>query len=388
MTPREKVLRAWRDASARVDLAGRVAAALAGDDRPIVVVAAGKCARAMLEGALRVRGGALIEALAVVPAGSAWAPGDPRVRVLEAAHPLPDELSVRAAEAALALAASASDANRLFLISGGTSSLLCAPAPGLSLSRKREVVRAMLEADAPIAEVNVVRRHLSRIKGGGLARACGARARRTLIVSDVLEGGPEDVGSGPSVADPTSVTDAERVAARLGLGDDLPWIETWKDHERCDVLADPPLFGELVREGLAREGFQARTAAPARDLSALADDYAHAADAMRPGEALVRMAEPTLRVDPAARGRGGRSSHLAAMMATRIPPRTLFAAIATDGVDGSSGTGGAVVEGPIAGAEAALERFDTGPLHLAAGTALPRAPTGLNFADLHVLVRY
>ena len=388
MTPREKVLRAWRDASARVDVAGRVAAALAGDDLPVFVVAAGKCARAMLEGALLARGGAVIEALAVVPSGSAWAPSDPRVRVLEASHPLPDESSVRAAEAALAVAASTSDAARLFLISGGTSSLLCAPAPGLSLARKREVVRVMLEADAPIAEVNVVRRHLSRVKGGGLARACGARARRTLIVSDVLEGGPEDVGSGPSVSDPTTVADAARACARMGLGDDLPWVETWKTHERCDVVADPALFGELVRQRLAGEGFQARAAAPVRDVSALADDYASAAAAMQPGDALVRMAEPTLRVAPASPGRGGRSSHLAAMMAARLPPRTLFAAIATDGVDGSSGTGGAIVDGPIPGAEEALARFDTGPLHVGAGTALLRAPTGLNFADLHVLVRY
>ena len=74
-------------------------------------------------------------------------------------------------------------------------------------------------------------------------------------------------------------------------------------------------------------------------------------------------------------------------MSATLPAGCVFAAIATDGVDGASGTGGAIVDGPIAGADEALARFATGPLHLAAGTAIASAPTGVNFADLHVLVR-
>src|SRR5581483_4173101 len=119
--------------------------------------------------------------LVVVPRGAAAPAG-----AIEAAHPLPDESSVRAAEAALAMAACDSPRERLFLISGGASSLLCAPVAGITLERKREITSELLRSGASIDAINVVRRHLSRVKGGGLARACGSCARRTLLVSDVL----------------------------------------------------------------------------------------------------------------------------------------------------------------------------------------------------------
>src|SRR5262245_15283247 len=147
MTPREIVLDAFCAACAHVDVPGRVAAAL-GSDGPFVVIAAGKAAAAMFAGAHNVEQSLVIDTTV-------------------AAHPLPDESSVRAAEAALALAACDSPNERLFLISGGASSLLCAPCEGLDLARKRSIVDALLHADAPIDEINTVRRHLSRIKGGG-----------------------------------------------------------------------------------------------------------------------------------------------------------------------------------------------------------------------------
>jgi len=291
VTARERILAAFHDAVARADLPGRVARAL-GEDGPFVVIAAGKAATSMLAG---VRD--FSRALVVIPRGSA-APNDPRVTV-------PDESSVRAAEAALALAASDAPEERLFLISGGASSLLCAPAPGLGLDRKREVVDTLLRAELPISDVNVVRRHLSRVKGGGLARACGARPRRTLIVSDVLGDAPEGVGSGPSVADPTTIEDAARVAAGVGCAD-LPFVETWKHRERAELVATPRDFAETMAAALVERGFEARAFADAgRDVAELARRYAEIVTEMKPGDARVRAAEPVLRVPPSA-GRGGR----------------------------------------------------------------------------------
>lgn len=354
MSRREAVLDAFRAACARVDLRSRVRDALGEPSGPIVVIAAGKAARAMFAG---VRG--FSRALVVVPHGViAPVRHDPRITYLWASHPLPDESSLRAADAVLALAASNEPGERVFLISGGASSLLCAPSAGLDLARKRAVALALLHADASIAEVNVVRRHLSRIKGGALARACGERDRRTLIVSDVIDGGAHDVGSGPTVRDPTTVEDAARIAARYGLGD-LPWIETSKTEERFDVIAEPSLFATLMREELARRGL------------------AHAE---------VTMAEPALRI-PAHAGRGGRCTHAAALASLTLEPGELFAALATDGVDGSSETGGAIVEGALEGAREAIESFDTATLHIAAGTAVPKGMTGINFSDVHVRIR-
>ena len=380
MSPRELVIDAVRAACASVDLPGRVRAALR-EDGPFVVVAAGKAATAMLSGVPKLE-----RALVVIPRGSPAPPRDARVTVVEASHPLPDESSVRAAEAALAIAGEGSPHERLFLISGGASSLLCAPCDGLTLERKREITRQLLDADAPIDEINVIRRHLSRIKGGGLARACGVRPRRTLIVSDVLSNAPHAIGSGPSVEDETTLDDARRVARARGLGE-LPFVETWKHREKHEIVASPVAFAELVAKALAERGVQALPFAGfTNDVETLARRYAKIAETIQPGEAMVRAAEPVLRVAHAG-ARGGRCTHIATLVAAHLPPNTVFAAIATDGVDGASGTSGAIVTGPLPGAELALARFATGPLHLAAGTALPESPTGVNFADLHVLLR-
>jgi hydroxypyruvate reductase len=371
------VLDAFRAACARVDLAGRVRAAL-GDAGPFVVIAAGKAAAAMVSGVSNVE-----RSLVVVPRGS----GAP-VGAIEASHPLPDESSVRAAEAALAMAACDSPHERLFLISGGASSLMCAPCEGVTLERKREITSELLRSGASIDAVNVVRRHLSRVKGGGLAQACGSKKRRTLLVSDVISNELHAIGSGPSVADPTTTDAARRVANAYGLGA-LPFVETWKHDERAEILASPLTFAELVAEELtARDLIAHATVMPAwLDAEEMAARYEKIAAALPRGEAAVFAAEPVVRVTTP-NARGGRCTHMAALMSQRLPAHAIFAAIATDGIDGSSGTGGAIVDdSTLLGVEAALESFATGPLHTAAGTAIPQAPTGINFADVHVLVR-
>ncbi|MGZ5275900.1 MAG: DUF4147 domain-containing protein, partial [Caldimonas sp.] len=130
--------------------------------------------------------------------------GSARIEVVEAAHPVPDEAGRRAAEriAALAHRLTADDLV-LCLISGGASSLLALPADGVSLDEKRAINRALLRSGAAIDEMNCVRKHLSAIKGGRLARACAPARVVSLLVSDVPGDSPATIGSGPTVADPT-----------------------------------------------------------------------------------------------------------------------------------------------------------------------------------------
>src|SRR6185312_6455105 len=122
------------------------------------------------------------------------------------------------------------------------------------------------------------------------------------------------------------------------------------------------------------------------DVATLAREYV--AMAAR-GEQGVRSAEPSLRIGAAQPGRGGRCTHLAALVARDLPRGFTFVAAASDGVDGASDTAGAIVDASSFADRAALDRalaaFDTGPLHLAAGTALPGGPTGLNLTDVHAL---
>ena len=373
--------RALHAALAGCDARGRTARALQAETLdPVVALAAGKAAPAMLAGLLDACGARVREALLVVPRDLELPSFDARVRVRVASHPLPSAASVVAAEDALALRPN------VVLLSGGASALLCAPCPGQTLARKLAVTDALLRSGADVREINTVRRHLSRIKGGGLARD----VRRTVLVSDVLFGRPEDVGSGPSVPDPSTVEDARRVLARYGIAEDGPLVETTKPGEvvesPVDVVLEPRHVAEALADALAVEGLHVQLLAPSTaPVAELANLYAALAIALGPGEALVRVAEPALTVS--APGRGGRCSHLAALLAARLAPGVTFMAAATDGVDGTSGTGGAIVGGPLEGADDSLARFDTGPLHLRNGTALPERPTGMNLADVHALVR-
>jgi len=239
-----------------------------------------------------------------------------------------------------------------------------------------------------------VRRHLSRIKGGGLGAAASGRVL-TLIASDVLGGRAHDVGSGPTVVDPTSVEEAREVLGRYGL--DAPLVATvGPKHPRAAALehrfvAEPEDLSALVRAGLEAEGLTVfDMPSTGDDVESLSRAYAGLAAGLNPGQALVRSAEPTLTV-PEKRGKGGRSTHLAALAAAILPDDVVLLCGASDGADGASGTAGAVVtKAALAKHDAAgaIRAFDSGSLHVAAGTHLDtRGPTGLNLCDVHVLAR-
>jgi glycerate 2-kinase len=354
-----------------MDLAARVAKVPL--PRGAHVIAIGKAAGAMMEGALA---SSIASGLAITPDG-APVPIDSRIAVLRASHPVPDTRSLVAARRCFETLEP-----RVVLVSGGASALVCAPA-GVSFSEKKRITRALLLGGASIREINIVRKHLSRIKGGGL------HASLTLIASDVIGGAATDVGSGPSVRDPTSAGDARKIlhkyapqCAHVPLARRKP-----APPGRARIVASPEEHAGIVARLLG-----ARLLAPSdADVHVFADEYARLAADLGPGEALVRAAEPSLVVR--GRGRGGRSTHLATLVALRLPPGVTFCAAATDGVDGSSGTAGAIVDASVArlaSADAiakALRGFDAGPLHLALGTARKRRPTGQNFADVHVLTR-
>ena len=127
-----------------------------------------------------------------------------RIALLHAGHPMPDAASVAAAERLLAVRGDFV----LVLLSGGASALACLPGEGLTLAEKQALTAALLRTGATIQKINCVRRHISRIKGGRL------RADLTLAISDVVGGRPEDIGSGPTVADPTTVADARAILSR------------------------------------------------------------------------------------------------------------------------------------------------------------------------------
>src|SRR5436190_9380880 len=141
-----------------------------------------------------------------------------RIKVIEAGHPVPDQAGLEGAEESLRLAEGADSGDLLLvLLSGGGSANWIAPGEGVSFAQKQQVTRALLRSGAPIGEVNTVRKHLSRIKGGRLARAAQRAEIVTLAISDVPHDEPSAIASGPTVPDPTTLADARAIVAKYGL---------------------------------------------------------------------------------------------------------------------------------------------------------------------------
>lgn len=151
------------------------------------------------------------------------------IKVIEAAHPVPDEQGTLAAEQTLALIDSAADDEQIFcLLSGGGSSLLSLPAPGISLLQKQAINKALLRSGASIDEINCVRKHLSAIKGGRLAARCGNKKVITYAISDVPDDSPDVIASGPTVADPSTRTQAKAILKQYNI-ETPPNIQQWLD---------------------------------------------------------------------------------------------------------------------------------------------------------------
>ncbi|MCU0690376.1 MAG: DUF4147 domain-containing protein [Polyangiaceae bacterium] len=370
--------------------------------RAHVLLAIGKAAPAMARGVLSSRL-QLAQALVITTDGTAAEDLTPWVKVLRAAHPVPDQRSQNAAEHALELARAAGHAPLLVCVSGGASALVCAPATGMSLEAKQRLTDALLRSGADIREVNVVRRHLSRIKGGHLA-AAGSSTVHTAIVSDVVDGAPHDVGSGPSCADPTTCADADEVLrTRLGDSYRLAFAPHLTESVKPDApvasrthvvsLCGPAQLAQQVAGNLRRLRMRAWVeTSPTQRPGDFAVWLAVRAAGLRPGCACVVACEPTVQLAKR-HGRGGRAGWVALAALHALPPHTALLAGASDGVDGDSGAGGACVEAAMAGSLAisevqrVLHEHNDSAAHAALGSHLVGGPTGVNLTDVYVVAR-
>ena len=190
---------------------------LMSDARRLIVLGAGKAAAAMAQvtEAHYERLGQGLQISGIVTTRHGYALPTRTIEVLQSAHPVPDAASVDAARRSLELAATAAvDDFVLVLLSGGASALWAAPIEGVSLAAKQALTRQLLRSGAPIDEMNVVRKHLSRIKGGRLAQAAQAAPMLTLAISDVIGDDPATIASGPTVGDPTTLAQAREILRR------------------------------------------------------------------------------------------------------------------------------------------------------------------------------
>lgn len=393
--------------------------------RQVLVLAVGKAAIPMAQAASERLGAALTAGVVVTKTGHAAGCVLPvTLRVFEAGHPTPDAAGQQAATEVLGLLADVSEHDLvLALLSGGASALLPSPVEGVSLEDLQATTTLLLRSGATIVELNAVRKHLSRFKGGQLARLAAPAAVATLILSDVV-GDPLDViASGLTVPDPTTYADAWRVLERQELVLRVP--EAVRAHlaagmagsRRETPKSGDPCFERVINRVIASNRAAAQAAAQtatalgyrtlllstfvegearevAKVAAALMRSVRQHGEPIPPPACLLWGGETTVTVR--GDGTGGRNQELAlaAALALDGAPGVALLALATDGTDGPTDAAGAVVDGATASRaralgldlHAALRNNDAYPALDAVGALLRTGPTGTNVNDLLVML--
>jgi glycerate 2-kinase len=290
-----------------------------------------------------------------------------RIEIVEASHPVPDARGLKAAERICSLVEGLGhDDLVLALISGGGSALLTLPAPGLTLQDKQAVNAALLRSGASIGEMNVVRKHLSAIKGGRLATAAYPAQVVTLVISDVPGDDPALIASGPTVADPSTFADAVAVLKKYGINEPKSAIDYLKRGEDetpkasdlrlskaiTTTIAAPQLSLEAAAEVARKAGItplilgdtlEGEAREVGRVMAGISRQTAQRGQPVEPPVVLLSGGETTVTVK--GKGRGGRNVEFLLSLAVQLDGISNVFALAgdTDGVDGSEEIAGAIV---------------------------------------------
>lgn len=373
------------------------------------VVGLGKAAPAMCAAAAAALGSRVVRGIAAVPIGTTD-PAPDRWTFFQTGHPQPDAGSLTCGRAVQGmLARMRPDDIVLVLVSGGGSAMLEIPVDGVALSDLRTLNALLIRSGAPIQEMNAVRRALSKIKSGGLARMAAPARCVSLILSDVVGDRLSSIASGPTVLRASPASRAVSILRRYGLWDRTPAsVRKALTADRPQPLPAPRPVNLLI--GSNRLVIEAARAAasdlgfPVRILSRQMHGEARAigrrmatrlAGAARPA-CLLMGGETTVRVRGT--GHGGRNQELALSAAIHLDgcPRAGLMSLATDGVDGPTDAAGAIVSGRTAALaraagldlEAALAANDAYPHLEGLGALIRIGPTGTNLNDVVVGLVY
>ena len=385
-------------------------------DSRVFIVGAGKAGVAMARAAVKVLGTRLAGGVMAVPD---LPPGDGQgIAWIQGGHPLPTRGSLNAGRRMAEMLGSTRPQDLvLVLLSGGGSALLELPAEGVNLEDLRTTTDMLLRSGASIDEVNTVRRRLSKIKAGGLARLAAPARTATLLLSDVVGDRLEAIASGPTVESADASQDALEVIHRYGLGsrlsasvlatlqgsgatepDRAPAVQhviIGTNRMACEAAAvrarELGFQTQVLKSNLEGEASQA-----GRDLAGRASSVRQHGDPLPAPACLVQGGETTVNVTGS--GRGGRNQELALAAAIDLDglERCLVATLATDGVDGPTPAAGGIVTGSTAAHARALglnprkslEDHDSHTFLSAVGATLTTGPTRTNVTDLAFVLVY
>jgi glycerate 2-kinase len=380
-----------------------------------LVIGAGKASAAMAR-ALEDHWPAPLQGLVVTRYG--YAVPCQRIEIVEAAHPVPDAAGLCAAQRIHQLVQGlTADDLVIALISGGGSSLLVAPAPGLSLADKQAINTALLRSGATISEMNCLRRHLSALKGGRLGAACHPAQLLTLLISDVPGDDPIDIASGPTVGDPTTCADALAIVERYrlvlppaarallesGAGESVKPADPRLARAQTRLVTAPQMALEAAAQVARAAGVQPcilgdSLEGEARDigkaLAGITRQVARHGQPFQPPCVLLSGGETTVTLK--GDGRGGRNVEFLLSLAVALDGLKGVHALAgdTDGVDGAEEIAGAVLTpDTLARAwalginpRASLDRNDGHGFFQALGDSVITGPTLTNVNDFRAIV--
>jgi len=382
----------------------------------VLVVSIGKAAHTMVS-AMAIQAGDNFEgivACSVQPSSQARG-----FRYFHGGHPIPNEDSIRAAEAILKSAGAQNTLSLvIFMLSGGGSSIAEKPIDdNVSLEQLIATYRLLVHSGAPIAEINAIRKHLSAIKGGRLAQAALGAQQVSILVSDVPDNTPDALASGPTMPDSTSVADCYAIATKHGLVEQFPAPvrELFQHHALEETpKSDDPAFHrsrwwtvlsnssllDAAKSEAKRHGFTVEV-----DNSCDDWDYAKAADYLlnrlrelrKKSEHVCLLSGGEITVKVTNGGVGGRNQQFALTCAQKIAGENITVLSAgTDGIDGNSIAAGAVADGTTIDRArsrgldpaASLVSFNAYPFFDALGDTVMTGPTGNNLRDLRILLSY
>ena len=388
----------------------------------ILVVGAGKADAPMAQAVESLLGERVSDGVIVVKDGH----GLPlqRVRVHEASHPVPDERGLRGAEEILSLLSGAGERDLIIcLLSGGGSALLVGPAEGVSLKDKQKVTQLLLASGASIHEINTVRKHLSQVKGGGLAHAAHPATLVSLILSDVIGDDLDAIASGPTVPDSTTFPQAEQVLRRYGIWDQVPksvrvYIEKGVKGEKAETPKPGDLSfqrdtWELVGTNLQalkaakkeaeRLGYQTiilsgmmegETREVAKAHAAIAKEVLSSGNPIAPPACVLSGGETTVTLQ--GDGKGGRNTEfaLASAIALEGVENVVVLSGGTDGTDGPTDAAGAFADGKTVTRARErdldpidyLQRNDSYTFFETLGSLVITGPTRTNVMDVCVML--
>ncbi len=388
----------------------------------IFVVGAGKGVARMAKAVEQVLGARIHDGMVIVRQGYGERLG--RIRVVEAGHPLPDEASLKATHELISLVDQADENDLVIcLISGGGSSLLASPAGSINLDDMQRATELFLSSGMTIQEINIVRKHISRIKGGRLAQRVFPATLISLILSDVIGDRLDVIASGPTVPDPSTFSYAVYILGEYKIFDQMP--------ERVKAVLEKGISGEepetpdqtseifrrvqnLIvgsnRLSLKAAEYKARRMGmnalilsssirgEARELArfyaALAEEIVKSESPVKAPACLIAGGEPTVTIRGS--GKGGRNQELALAVAMEIQdlPGVVFLSAGTDGTDGSTDAAGAFSDSEtivrarhrMLNPRDFLDNNNSYEFFLSMGDLILTGPTGTNVMDIHLLL--